>query len=147
MAGFDGGAALKKRLDEIARNLTKAGSVRIGFLEGGRYPDGTSVPMVAAINEFGAPSRGQPPRPFFRGMIADKSGGWPDFVEAALKATNYDTEKTLALLGAEVASQLQQSIIDFEDPPLAPATIARKGFAKPLISSGHMLDSVAFEVE
>ncbi len=147
MATLSGGAKLEAALKRIARNLDKARELRVGFLEGATYPDGTSVPMVAAINEFGAPSRGIPPRPFFRRMIATNSGGWPDTIEAALKANDYDAEKALGLLGAEMVGQVQQSIIDLIDPPLAPATIARKGFAKPLIETSHMLHSVDFEVE
>jgi hypothetical protein len=42
---------------------------------------------------------------------------------------------------------LQQSIRDTNDPPLAQATIARKGFAKPLIDTSVMINSVDYEVE
>ena len=67
------GPGLRKRLSEIARGLDKAAKVRIGFLENATYPDGKPVAMIAAIQEFGAPARNIPPRPFFRQMIAAKS--------------------------------------------------------------------------
>ena len=121
--------------------------VRIGFLEGATYPDGTSVPLVAAVNEFGAPSRNQPPRPFFRNMIAAKSGEWPDSAARLLVANHYDTARTLGQVGEAIAGQLRESIRDLQEPPLAPATVKRKGFDKPLIDTGHMLASVSYEVE
>jgi hypothetical protein len=40
-----------------------------------------------------------------------------------------------------------QSIRDLVSPALAPATVARKGFSKPLIETGHLLNSVAVEVK
>ena len=75
-ASLRGGTNLTRVLGEIEGRVTKASTVQIGFLAGATYPDGTSVPMVAALNEFGVPSRNQPPRPFFRNMIAAKSNEW-----------------------------------------------------------------------
>lgn len=147
MAVISGGDKLRAALDQIARNLKSGGTVKVGFLEGATYPTSESVPMIAAINEFGAPSRGQPPRPFFRRMIAAKSREWPAAVEANLKATNYDVARTLDLVGQGIKGQLQQSIVDLVDPPLAPATIARKGHSKPLIDTSAMINSVDYEVE
>ena len=147
MTALSGGDKLQKALEKIARGLKKGGVVRVGFQEGATYPDGTPVPLVAAINEFGAPSRNQPPRPFFRRMIAAKSGEWPAAIEANLKATDNDAVKTLQIVGAGIKGQLQQSIADLTEPPLAPSTIRRKGFDKPLIDTGHMLNSVDYEVE
>jgi len=141
------GPGVQKRLDEIARSLKKAGKVRVGFLEGATYPDGTSVAMVAAIQDFGAPSVNIPPRPFFRNMVRDKQSEWPGAIEQALKANGYDAAKALAIVGEGVAGQLRQSITDFVGVPLAPATIARKGSDKQLVDTGHMLNSVDFEVE
>lgn len=148
MAVISGGSKLEAALAEIVKNLGKgAGTVRVGFLEGATYPDGTPVAMVAAINEFGAPSRGQPPRPFFRRMIAEKSGEWPEAIAKNLAATNYDTKLTLERVGAGIAGQLQESITNLTDPQLAASTIKKKGFDKPLIDTGHMLNSVSYEVE
>jgi hypothetical protein len=118
----------------------------VGFLSGATYPDGTSVAMVAAIQDGGAPRAGIPPRPFFRNMIKAKKGEWPAAVEQNLKATGYDINKTLQRVGEGIAGQLRQSIVDFDSVPLAPRTIARKGFDKQLVDSGHMLNSVEYQV-
>ncbi|KMO33906.1 hypothetical protein VQ02_19905 [Methylobacterium variabile] len=147
MVTVKGGMALERRLGELAAKLGDSPTLSVGFLEGASYPDGTSVAMVAAIDEFGAPANNQPPRPFFRSMIADKSSGWPTSLAATLKTTNYDPKAALGLMGEGIKGQLQQSILDLTSPPLSPKTIARKGFDKPLIDSSVMINSVDYVVE
>jgi hypothetical protein len=144
--GLTGGAALEERLRQIAGRADRNAEVRVGFLEGATYPDGTSVPMVAAIQEFGAPKAGIPARPFFRGMIAAKSSGWGDAVGKCLVAKDYNSSAALSLVGEGIKGQLQQAIVDFAGAPLAPATVAAKGFDKQLIDSGVMQHSVDYEV-
>jgi hypothetical protein len=147
MASVIGGTKLAAALQHIATNATKASKVDVGFLAGATYPDGTSVPMVAALNEFGRPDKGQPPRPFFRGMIADKSGEWPGAVSNLLKANDFDAAKTLDQAGGAIAGQLRQSIVNLTSPPLAQSTVDRKGFDKPLIDTGHMSNSIDHRVD
>ncbi len=144
---LEGGENLTKALGALADRIKRGGEVNVGFLEGATNTEGVSIPMYAAVNEFGAPSRGQPPRPFFRNMIAAKSAEWPKEVADALKAFDYDVPKTLDFLGQSVQGDLRQSIIDLVDPPLAPSTIKRKGFDKPLINKGDMLNAVNYEVK
>ena len=148
MATLSGGDKLVKILTDINKNVEKSTTtLSVGFLEGSTYPDGTSTPLVAAVQEFGSPSRNIPPRPFFRNMIARKHNEWPSAVAELLKANNYNVTKTLMQTGEGIKGQLQQSIRDTNSPPLAPATIARKGFDKPLIDTGHMINSIDYKVE
>ena len=170
---FTGGEKLQAKLAEMAEKVSHPATLRVGFLEGATYPatkptgkkslakakkrgktgpspgssGGKLVAMIAAIQEFGAPSRGIPPRPYFRRMIESKSPKWGAGVARQLKETNYDAEKTLGLTGAVIKGQLQQSIRDLVSPPLAESTVARKGFDKPLIESGHLLASVDYDVK
>lgn len=123
VAALSGGAALEKKLAEIAKKVSRAGAVRVGFLEGATYPDGTSVPAVAAIQEFGAPRASIPPRPFFRTMIAAKSSEWGDKLGAILVANDYDVEKSLDLMGLGIEDQLRDSIIAVNSPPLSQVTL------------------------
>lgn len=146
MAKISGGAKLERALRDLATKIANPATLKVGFLEGASYPDGTSVPLVAAIQEYGAPKVGIPPRPFFRNMIAAKSGEWPAAIAGLLKANNMDAVKTLNLTGEAIAGQLKQSVIDTNEPPLAPATVARKGFDKPLIDTGVMINSIGYEV-
>lgn len=177
MVQLSGGQRLESALAEMSAKVSTATSVDVGFLQGATYPDGTPVPMVAAIQEFGAPRAGIPPRPFFRTMIAEKSGEWPEAIAGLLKANDYDAARTLAQTGAAIKGQLQQSIVDLLEPPLSPVTLmlrkmkaedpdlivtgatvgeaARRVAAgesadgvstKPLIESGHMLNSAEYRV-
>lgn len=146
MAGkaLSGGDALMAKLEKIAESMG-GGSVSIGYLENATYPDGTPVAAVAYWNEYGKP--GQPARPSFRQMIAKESPGWPAKMAALAKATDYDGDKVLGAMGADIKGALQQSINDLQTPALAQSTIDAKGFAKPLIHTSHMVNSVDYKVD
>lgn len=127
MVKISGGDKFEAALKEIAKKASNAATAEIGFMENATYPDGKNVAMVAAIQEFGAPAKGIPPRPYFRGMINQNSPQWPDEIAAALKSTNYNARNTLSQMGAVIAGELQQSIVDTSDPPLSPITVMLRG--------------------
>lgn len=145
MASIKGGDRLARALTEMAVNLSKPGTLRVGFLEGATAPNGDSIPLRAALDEFGTSKA--PPRPFFRNMVAAKSDSWPEGIATALKAHDYDATKALALAGEGIKGQLQQSIKDTNSPPLAASTVKRKGFDKPLIEHGDMIRAVDYEIK
>lgn len=147
MASVKGGNKLSAALQKIAGGVARGRVVQAGFFETETYPDGTLVAMVAAIQDFGAPSRGIPPRPFFRNAVASNKDAWPDELARVLVAEDYDAERTLSHMGARIAGEIQESIEQTNSPPLAPATIARKGFDKPLIDTGRMIQSVTYKVK
>jgi hypothetical protein len=80
-------------------------------------------------------------------MIAAESPTWPGKMAKLAKDTNYDGPRVLALMGEDIKGALQQSINDFTTPALKESTVEAKGFAKPLIDTSHMLNSIAYEVE
>ena len=132
MATISGGDGLAKALGKIAANTSKASKVDIGFMTkatfaNALYPSGINVPTVAMFQEFGAPSRGIPPRPYFRTMIAAKSPEWPDAIAGVLKSSDFDAAKALNFVGDQIAEQLKQSIIDTNSPALSPVTIMLRG--------------------
>lgn len=172
---ISGGEALEAKLKEIARKVANAATVRVGFLEDATYADGTSVATIAAIQNFGAPARGIPPRPFFSDMVEKESPGWGDSFATILTDTGYDVQTSLGLMGAEIEGQLRQSIVDTNAPANSPVTLllkdrfphregmtfadvlqARRDVAagivaggsnsNPLVWSGVMLQSVSSEV-
>ncbi len=49
-----GGGALERYLSDIARKLESGGVVNVGWFTNAKYPDGTPVAYVAAIQEYGA---------------------------------------------------------------------------------------------
>lgn len=127
MAKISGGDKLRAALDDISKKVSKASSVEIGFLEGSTFTDGTSIPMVAAIQEFGSAAKGIPARPFFRTMIKEKSDEWPDAIAGLLVENGYDSEKTMRQTGAAIEQQLRESIIGFNGAPLSPVTVMLRG--------------------
>lgn len=143
MANLSGGDKLARKLAEIAKGMAP-GKLDVGFMSGATYPDGTPVAQVAFWNEFGT-SRA-PSRPFFRSMIAKESAGWPELLGKAAVSTGYNTRQTLGLIGEKINDDLKSSIVDWQDPPNAPGTIAKKGFNKPLIDTGDMLRSTTYQV-
>jgi len=146
MASVRGGDKWQTVLNKLAAGLSNASLLQVGFLENATYSDGTSVPLIAAMNEFGRPPR-QPPRPFMRLTVNTYKATWGPQMAASLKATNYNAKLSLDRLGQIVKGDIQQSIRDLMAPPLSPITIARKGFDKPLIDTGHMISSVDYRVK
>ncbi len=177
MATISGGQKLEDKLKKLSAKLSKGATLRVGFLENATYPNGTSVAMVASIQEYGAPKVGIPPRPFMRNMIAAKSPEWPAAIAALLKEHDYDPVAALDVAGEAIEGQLRESIIALQEPPLSPVTLMlRKMFGndhsrirlrdvnearlrvragesysgvstKPLIWTGHLLDSVGHDVK
>lgn len=146
MATISGGAKLEAYLKKLAEKVSNPGTLRVGFLPRATYPDGTSVAMVAAIQNFGAPAAGIPPRPFFSNVVAKGRKTWGKALVELLKANDYDAKRALDLMGEGIRGEIQNSIVNGSYVPLKPATIRRKGSDKPLIDTSHMLNSVDKEV-
>ena len=147
MAKLRGGEKWQRELDRIAKGLASGAALDVGFLPGATYPNGTPVALVAAVQEYGSPKIGIPPRPCFRQMVVEDSPHWGADTAALLKRNGYDAGGALDLMGAAIKGELVQKIATFEGAPLAPASIARKGFDKQLISTGHLVNSVDYIVK
>lgn len=143
MATVRTGKKLNEELRRIGRKIGRGAALRVGFLENATYPDGRSVAMVAAANNFGTARI--PPRPFFSNMVADKSPEWGRILANLIE--KHGVEKAMALMGEGIKGQLQESIRETNEPPLAESTIKRKGFTKPLIETSNMINSVDYEVD
>lgn len=124
---LQGGDKLAAKLAELSKQIAKASEVRIGFLEGSTEADGTSIPMIAAIQEFGTTNTKErtviPPRPYFRTMIAEHSGEWGEVLGKVLEHNGMDAENGLEQMGMYIGGQLQQSIIDTMEPALSDVTL------------------------
>lgn len=140
----DGLMRLKVALKELDGQKASA-----GWYETAHYPNGTPVAYVASIHEFGAPGAGIPPRPFMRPAIAAYSGAWMtalgDGVKAVIRGGASATQ-VLEQVSARAAADVAKSIQAVSAPPLNPATVRRKGFAKPLVETGQMINSVTNRV-
>lgn len=146
-----GSEALEKLADQI-----KKSKLEVGFFESAKYPDGTSVAYVAAIQEFGNPAGNNPSRPFFRNAIS-QHGGWKDLASKAMSAViegRIELNQALNQMGLKMAADVKDSITDGSYEALKQSTLdarqSRKrtqGVAsKPLIDTGQMLQSVTYAV-
>jgi hypothetical protein len=126
---FSGGEALEAKLKEIIQRVGQPKGVRVGVLEGATYPDeeNTPVAMVAAIQEFGAPNVGIPPRPFFRTTVEKHKGHWPEDLGKIAVATDYDIDRTLGLMGTMIKEEIQDAIRETMEPALSPVTVMLRG--------------------
>lgn len=139
-------------LNKVAKSL-ESKQVKVGFIDGATYPDGTSVAMVAATNEYGNPGNNQPPRPFFRNAISEHSTEWADGVTRGIRA-GVPVDAVLEVVGAQIQGDVVQSIASLMEPVLSEATLHirrnRKVMptksTKPLVDTRVMIDDVSYEV-
>ena len=136
-------------LSNVASQLDSK-QLKVGFIDGATYPDGTPVAMVAAINEYGRPENNQPPRPFFRNAIAEHESEWTDAIARGIRA-GYPVDQVLEVVGAQIQGDVQESIAQIITPPLAASTIAARkskgnNSTKPLVDTKVMIGDVNYEV-
>jgi phage gpG-like protein len=150
-----------KGLDELkalVKQLGEQPQIKIGVLTGsgasvGRG-DGSTLSNVelAAIHEFGAPRAGIPQRSFLRDTADLKRDEWIAFLVRALKvvvAGRMPLETALDLTGqravADVLARIRQGK-GIPPLPLAPATIKAKKSSRPLVDTGRLVQSIAYQV-
>ena len=146
---------LRIRIAELERL-----SVFVGWLESAKYDDGTPVAGVAAVHEFGSPSRGIPPRPFMRNTQAEKKQAWVNIIRNGAQAImrgQATADQVANLLGLKASGDIRQTISTITEPELKESTIAAKrrkladtattgSLDKPLVETGLMINSLTYEV-
>lgn len=115
---------IQLRLKELGAFQAKA-----GWIEKKNYPDGTSVAMIAAQNEFGNAAKNIPPRPTVRPAVADNQKNWEAIAAQganrvlAGKATAYDVMDAIA---QAAESAITKNYATISSPALNPATLAAR---------------------
>jgi hypothetical protein len=116
-----GASQLKKLLSNIDAHTSK-----VGWFAGSKYPDGTPVAYVAAIQEFGVPSQSIPPRLGMRETIANREQYWAR-VAAIIAKRLIKGEATLRDvmdgIGTTAAADFQKTITKVTEPPLSYVTL------------------------
>ncbi|MGJ0509056.1 MAG: hypothetical protein ACR652_18435 [Methylocystis sp.] len=134
---------------------------KVGFFPSSKYEDGTPVAYVAAIQEFGSPAQGIPPRSFMRSTIAEKSPEWRAIADQGSRAMlngNATGEQVLEAIGLKAAGDIRETISKLTTPALKPATVAARLskradkqtvglLTKPLVDTGTLLNAVSSAVE
>lgn len=134
---------------------------KVGFFPTSKYEDGTPVAYVAAIQEFGSPAQGIPPRSFMRSTVNEKSGEWRGVATQGAQAMINGTatgDQVLEAIGLKAAGDIRYTISKLTTPALRPETIAARLRArkdkktvglltKPLVDTGTLLNAVTSAVE
>lgn len=146
---------LKKKIE---KRLNAKLQLEVGFFETAKYSTGEYVAQVAFWNEYG--TKISPPRPFFRNAVKDKSKEWLELFRDTQFKTK-DIYKTLGIVGTIAKDDIATSITDLSSPPNSDITInggwirhangkafkvKGKKSSNPLVDTGHMGDSVTFEI-
>ncbi len=135
---------------------------KVGWFESARYPTGQPVAYIAAIQEYGYPEGGIPPRLGMRSTAAAKKPAWAGVAEncaRAIIAGNMDMAQAMETIGLVAAGDLRKRITEVRSPPLAVATVEARlagkkqgkvvsiSISKPLVDTGHMLATLTNVVE
>lgn len=114
-----------------------------------RYPDGTPVVLVAAVNNFGSASKGIPARPFIHeGAVKAVEETQPvaAALVPALNAGKISKAQILEHMGPVAVGAQQSVFTEVTWEPNAQRTIDEKESAQPLIDTGLLRQSATYEV-
>jgi hypothetical protein len=151
-------------LDKLIADLSTDKVLKVGWPKAIRYSKesgGNYIAEIAAQNEYGAPHKRIPARPFMGPAITNNKAKWLNTLERGVKSVikgNNDIDEVLKLIGAQAAGDVSQAIKDVTSPQLSEVTIAIRlsklkkkartaSLEKPLIDTGIMLRSVTYAVE
>jgi len=140
-------------LKNLAKRL-ESSEAQVGFFESARYPDGTPVAYVAAIQEYGYPEGGIPPRSFMRSTIDERAKPWSKVVANGAKSViqgNKEIADIMETIGLLASGDMRKKISKITQPPLKESTIKnrrRKGnnSVKPLVDERILLPSLTHVV-
>lgn len=142
---------------KMMASFAKPPDIAIGFPRGkatsSQYPDGTPVIDVAVYNNYGTfnadGSVHIPARPFMD-IGAMRASEETKKVRIALfrrvREGQIPMEQAADIIGANAAAILKNTIRDFDDPPNAPSTIAKKKSSNPLVDTGLLMQTVTWDV-
>lgn len=142
---------VKLELDKLAKINSKPSRVRVGIPDDSiTYPDGTSLLLVAIVQEFGTFDGRIPERSFLRAMIVENKNFfkkfWDKHAEAILTG-KVDPKLVLELLGQMAEAKAKEKVVSLSDPANAPSTVRAKGSSNPLVDTGLLLGSIRYEVD
>ncbi len=128
---------------------------KVGWFENAKEENGQQTAEVAAIQEFGVPSKNIPPRLGFRAVAAKKRKSWSDFMQGAAGAVlqgKMNGEEAMEALGLKVRGDLFRRISSNPPPPLAERTLAARrskgrSHTETLVDSGRMIETLESKTE
>lgn len=144
--------------EELQRAIKELGksNAKVGWFESAKYPDGTSVAYIAAIQEFGNLAKKIPPRLSMRMTIKEKTPEWKAKMELLAKRVlkgQATGKEIMEIMGQKAAGDFRKKITTVTEPPLKQATIdARRrqradkktvgSLTKPLVDTKVLLNTL-----
>lgn len=134
---------------------------KVGWFESAKYPDGTPVAYVAAIQEYGSPAQGIPPRPHKRLTVEKNEQAWKATIASGAKAVLKGIAtgaSVMEAIGLKAAGDWRKAIATLKEPALKESTVAARKYkradkkttgnlTKPLVDTGTMLNTLTNVVE
>jgi phage gpG-like protein len=111
--------------------------------------DDLNLVEIAAVHEFGAPSRNIPQRSFLAATFEEKQQQLAETVMRLadkISRGRIKFERVHEQLGLLGEKWVREKIDSRISPPLKKATIQRKGSSKPLFDTGRLYHSIRYEV-
>lgn len=142
---------------------------RVGWFESAKYGDGAPVAGVAAVQEFGSPAQGIPPRLGMRTTARKKQDEWRGIVKQVSRAAmqgKVAPEQVMEALTMAAGGHMAAQISKVVAPALKDATVAARkrrladkgasvkgdkggagiaGITKPLVDTGILLATLSYE--
>jgi len=138
-------------------------SGKVGWFPSAKYPDGTPVAGVAAVQELGSAKQGIPPRASFRITADAEANEWARVSAGLSRMVMRGQIQPVDLLEGlclKAEGDVRETITKLQSPPLAAATIAARKrrlaaggpppaatIEKPLVDSGLMLATLTSQVD
>jgi hypothetical protein len=106
-----------------------------------------TVAEIAELHEFGL---GVPERSWLRAWFDENQAEIREDIRKVGRGIllgRFTRERGLEILGLKYVGQIQRRIASNIPPPLAPATIAKKGSSVALIDTGQLRSAISYVVE
>ncbi len=128
---------------------------KVGWFENAKEENGQNTAYVAAVQEFGIPSKNIPPRLGFRETASKREKSWRSFIEQAANQVlkgSMTGEEAMEGLGLLARGDLFRRINSNPNPRLKASTLAarrRKGrtHTETLVDSGRMIETLDSKTE
>ncbi len=133
------------RLSGVTANVGLVGSSGAAVHQGSN--DDLTNAEVGACMEFGVP--GVPPRPFMAPTMHENRMAYLNMCKSALRRfiyTGAQADDIMSQLGQWLANKMKEKVLSNVPPPLAEATVEKKGHADSLIDTGQLYDAITYEL-
>jgi hypothetical protein len=108
---------------------------------GGTHHHKVNIATRAYRNEMGIDA---PKRPAWQKTISERRDAWQERARRALvwKGRRQSIRHILTSVGKMMRLDIRRGIVEFDNPPNARATIAKKGFDNPLVETGEYFRAI-----